>query len=166
LEVEGLVFGLVGIIILILSITIGSTEFSHIGEKESNLFSADSFECEFKNGIFSWSEKGEYETKKWEGRFTLIYNSINHFKRTAKLIGGYSSSKITTYNTGASLTMIEKNLSGSFNATSIHFPNEYDRMPGSKYHAVHSRHIARFAGEPMQSQYYGYCKIHRMNHRG
>jgi len=127
--------------------------------KVERYLEAKSFKCNFENGYFAFWENGKLKSEITKDPLSLIFDSIDYKKSTARLIGNQGSSDIILTFTVGGVTFIEKTGSGSFISTTINFPRVNDKNLIDQYFAVHSRHIATILGAPMSSQYYGQCKI-------
>ena len=89
-----------------------------------------------------------------DANFILIFESIDHTRGTARLIGNQATSNVMAFHTPAGLHFIEQTNFGSVMITSV-FP----RLTSDGFMAVHSRHLATLAGQPIPSQAYGTCKV-------
>jgi len=102
--------------------------------------------CQFPKGVTYDGGKLEEDAQK---DFSLIFDSIDLTKGTARLIGNIGASDVVVIANASTLNFIEVTPVGYLNVTTLfHLPE----MP-----AVHSRHVV-IIDEPMPSQRYGTCK--------
>ncbi len=108
-----------------------------------------SIKCEFNDGVFrSWSET----TKLVRDGLSLVFDSINANKGTARLIGNAGTADVMVAASTGHINFIEMTGSGNMNLTSVY-------VFKSEMRAVHSRHVGS-AERPMFSQYYGTCRAY------
>ena len=130
--------------------------------KREQFLKAKSFKCDFEDGYFATWENGKLQSEVASGTMSLIFDSVDHKKKTARLIGNQGTADIFVNITFGGITLIEITEVGSFITTTIYMPSAKDNIE-DQFFAVHSRHIVPFIGGPMQSQYYGKCKIWDVN---
>jgi len=131
--------------------------------KEERFLKATSFKCIFKNGHFTSWEKGKLNSEDTKDTLSLIYDSIDYKKGTARFIGNQGANDILVMITVGGVTFIEITGFGGVNTTTIFLPIARDHNLIDQYYSVHSRHIVPLMGGPMLSQYYGQCKIWDIN---
>ncbi len=130
--------------------------------KLDKFLKAKSFKCNFENGYFASWENGKLKSKATSDTVSLIFDSVDHKKQTARMSGNQGAVDIFVNTTFGGINLIEITGAGSFITTTIYMPSAKDNIE-DQFFAVHSRHIAPFLDLPMSSQYYGQCKIWDIN---
>jgi hypothetical protein len=109
------------------------------------------YACVFNEGAARSFDKGRYKIDK-PGRVAFDIASINIDQQTAGVKRGESTAVLRVVRAVNALHFLEIVGEGFMNVTTV-----YDRdAKAVKHPAVHSRHFG-LLGQPIFSQYYGYC---------
>ena len=114
-----------------------------------------SFRCNFTDGIVTNFDKGNPSTKR-DAKFTeLVFDQIDTYKQTARLIGNVGVAQIQALEGSESIHLVEITNSGNLNMTTIYLTGKGKSI--GAFPVVHSRHM-NTTSSPLPSQYIGTCK--------
>jgi hypothetical protein len=124
------------------------------------LLNAETLKCFFETGYTTTYDNGKLsDTEKSKNPFgeeSIVFDSIDLQKGTARLVGNNGASSLAVSNTAGSINFIEVTPTNNVNLITVFAATEETT---DKYVAVFSRHINKLLGEPIISQFFGSCKI-------
>ncbi|WP_394841943.1 hypothetical protein LZC95_33315 [Pendulispora brunnea] len=120
---------------------------------QAGLATARSLRCVFlKHATIDWGTE-PLSVEIGDESFIFTFDSIDHKKHEARMLGNIGAATVPTKISVAGLTFFERTKIGVYNMTTIfHWGSE-----NGDYAAVTSRHHVTLSGEPMPSQHHGYC---------
>ncbi|MAE09514.1 MAG: hypothetical protein CL661_12275 [Bacteroidetes bacterium] len=139
------------IISITLFLTIGVSIFA-----KNPIFSAKTIKCKWIEGEIYTYEKNLWG-KETDNKFNveIILDSINLENNTARIIANVGSGDLAVYPTSIGLMFIEQDVS-AVHTLLIYYTTNKDNK--NMFPATYDRNI-QILGVPMNSNYYGFCKI-------
>ena len=87
--------------------------------------------------------------------FSFRIDSIDYRKKNAQIVGGSGSALVALVLTQTGLNVIEQTAIGNLNLTTVFAAGGQ----GTRFLAVHSRHLGDVNAAPRVSQHYGSCEL-------
>ncbi len=139
------------IILITLFLTIGVSIFA-----KNPIYSAKTIKCKWIEGEIYTYEKNLWG-KETDNKFNveIILDSINLENNTARIIANVGSGDLAVYPTSIGLMFIEQDVS-AVHTLLIYYTTNKDNK--NMFPATYDRNI-KILGMPMNSNYYGFCKI-------
>ncbi|WP_439643872.1 hypothetical protein [Gemmatimonas sp.] len=124
-----------------------------VAQSRQPLSSIKSFRCHFTVSVTGGLDAVPPKPKVARETLELIFDSIDHKRRTARLISNQGAEDISAHLADDAIFLLESTLSGHLQVTAIYEPRGQDGL----YKAVHSRHTSMM-DHPLPSQFYGSCR--------